>query len=297
MNIYKYIIVLSFLSLWLNSYIPSNGLYLLGLFLILSFGILHGANDIAIISKTFKQLKNKPLVFLIIFYLTFVLSFALFFTFLPDFALLFFIILSAYHFGEQHWNEILLKSNRFINSIFFFFYGSLIFTLIFYFHQVEVERIVGNIIGYPINLDLLQNLLFALGIAIVLISTYYYRTNKAFKSQLAEQILYLLVLTIIFRVSDLIWSFAIYFVLWHSLPSLNDQIKYIHGEVNKSSIILYFKKSFWYWLVSVLGLGLFFWLFKDAKIFEALLFSFIAAITFPHVMVIAKMFLKKSDNN
>lgn len=296
MNIYKYIIVLSFLSLWLNSYIPSNGLYLLGLFLILSFGILHGANDIVIISKTFKKLKNKSLAFLIIFYLTFVLSFALFFIYLPDFALLFFIFLSAYHFGEQHWNEILLKSHNLINAIFFLFYGSLIFTLIFYFHQTEVEGIIKEIIGYSIDLNFLQNLLVALGLAIALISIYYYRTLKTFKSQLAEQILYLLVLTIIFRVSDLIWSFAIYFVLWHSLPSLNDQIKYIHGEVNTSSIILYFKTSFWYWLVSVIGLGLFFWLFKDAKIFEALLFSFIAAITFPHVMVIAKMFLKKSDH-
>lgn len=296
MNIYKYIIVLSFLSLWLNSYISSNGLYLLGLFLILSFGILHGANDIVIISKTFKQLKNKSLIFLILFYLTFVFSFALFFTFLPDFALLFFVILSSYHFGEQHWNEILLKSYRFINSIFFFIYGSLIFTLIFYFHQTEVESIVSEIIGYSIDLNFLQNLLVALGLTLILISVYYYRTVKTFKSQLAEQILYLLVLTIIFRVSDLIWSFAIYFVLWHSLPSLNDQIKYIHGEVNKSSILLYLKKSFWYWLASIIGLIMFFWLFEDAKIFEALLFSFIAAITFPHVMVIAKMFKKKKDH-
>jgi len=296
MNIYKYIIVLSFLSLWLNSYIPSEGLYLLGLFLILSFGILHGANDIVIISNTFNRLKNKSLVFLISFYLTFVVSFAFFFTFLPDIALLFFIILSAYHFGEQHWNEILLNTNRLLNSIFFLIYGSLIFSLIFYFHQGEVEKIVGDIVGYSINLNFLDNLLIITGAGIVVISTYYFRTVALFKTQLAEQMLYLLVLAIIFRVSDLIWSFAIYFVLWHSLPSLNDQIKYIYGDVNKSNILHYFKKSFWYWLASIIGLGLLFWFFRDAKIFEALLFSFIAAITFPHVMVITKMFDKKSDD-
>lgn len=296
MKIYKYIIVLSFLSLWLNAYIPAKGLYLLGLFLILSFGILHGANDIVIISKTFKKLKNKSLAFLISFYLTFVLLFALFFSILPDFALLFFIIFSAYHFGEQHWNHILLNSNRVINSLFYLSYGSLIFTLIFYFHQFEVEIIVNDIIGYSISLNFLETLLIIQGISIVLLSIFYYNTEKTFKSQLVEQLLYLLVLSIIFRVSDLIWSFAIYFVLWHSVPSLNDQIKYIHGEVTKSSILFYFKKSFWYWLVSVIGLGLFFWFFRDTKIFEALLFSFIAAITFPHVLVIAKMFVKKSDD-
>jgi Brp/Blh family beta-carotene 15,15'-monooxygenase len=296
MNIYKYVIVLSFLSLWLNSYIPSNGLYLLGLFLILSFGVLHGANDIVIISKTFKKLKNKSLAFLIVFYLTFVLTFSLFFAFLPDFALLFFVILSAYHFGEQHWNEILLKNNKLLNSIFFLLYGSLIFALIFYFHQTEVEVIIDDIIGYSINLDFLQYLLFVLLTLIFSISVFYYRTVKAFRSQLAEQLLYLLVQTIIFRVSDLIWSFAIYFVLWHSLPSLNDQIKYIYGDINKKNVLLYLKKSSGYWLISIIGLGLFFWFFRDAKIFEALLFSFIAAITFPHVMVITKMFDKKSNN-
>lgn len=296
MNIYKYIIVLSFLSLWLNSYIPSEGLYLLGLFLILSFGILHGANDIVIISNTFNRLKNKSLIFLIVFYLTFVISFVLLFVFFPDFALLFFVILSAYHFGEQHWNEILLKSNEVLNSIFYLLYGILIFTLIFYFHQGEVEKIISDIVGYSINLSFLDNLLIVTGVGIVIISTYYFRTVALFKSQLAEQMLYLLVLTIIFRVSDLIWSFAIYFVLWHSLPSLNDQVKFIYGQVNKPNILRYFKKSFWYWLASIVGLGLFFWFFRDAKIFEALLFSFIAAITFPHVLVITKMFDKKSDD-
>jgi Brp/Blh family beta-carotene 15,15'-monooxygenase len=296
MKIYKYIIVLSFLSLWLNSYIPSEGLYLLGLFLILSFGILHGANDIVIISKTFKRLKNKSLVFLISFYLTVVILFALFFSFLPDIALLLFIILSAYHFGEQHWNEILLKANSAINFLYYLTYGALIFSLIFYFHETEVERIINDICVYSIKLDFLKNLLITLGIVLFTISIYYYKTLNIFKAELAKQILYLLVLAIIFRVSDLIWSFAIYFVLWHSIPSLNDQIKYIHGEVNKESIKEYFKNSFWYWLASIVGLGILFWFLKDAKIFEALLFSFIAAITFPHVLVIAKMFIKNSKD-
>jgi hypothetical protein len=77
---------------------------------------------------------------------------------------------------------------------------------------------------------------------------------------------------------------------------LKDQIEYIYGDVNKASIKKYLKKSFWYWLASVVGLGVFFWFFKDTQMFEAVLFSFIAAITFPHVIVIAKMFVKKAKD-
>lgn len=295
MKIYKYIIVLSFLGLWLNSYIPSKGLYLLGLFLILSFGILHGANDIVIIHKTYKTLNNKSLINTILFYLTFVLFFAGFFIFWPDLALLSFVLISAYHFGEQHWEKILKHSNTFLSSIFQFLYGSLIFCLIFYFHKEEVEIIVQDICGYFVSLDFLKYGLWILCGLIFSFSLYFMKVNRLFRLQLTEQLLYLLVLAIIFRISDLIWSFAIYFVLWHSIPSLNDQVKYIYGDSTPKNILAYFKKAFWYWLVSIIGLIGFYWLFKDEKVFEALLFSFIAAITFPHVLVISKMFKQKSS--
>jgi len=294
MKIYHYSIVLSFLSLWLNSYFPSEGLYLLGLFLILSFGVLHGANDIVIIYKSYKTLKNKPLILLIKIYLTVVLFFALFFIFLPSFALFCFVLLSAYHFGEQHWQLILKQSSKFLKFAFEFFYGCFIFSLIFMFHQVEVENIIGSISGHSLNLDFVSKFLIGIGIVLFGLGIYFYKTIPRFKSQLAEQLLYILVLTIIFRVTDLIWAFAIYFVLWHSIPSLNDQIKFIYGRVNSTNILKYIKKAIWYWVVSIVGLAILFMIFKDTKIFEALLFSFLAAITFPHVLVINKMFKSSS---
>ncbi len=295
MKIYHYSIVLSFLSLWLNSYFPSKGLYLLGLFLILSFGVFHGANDIVIIHKSYKELKNKSLYKLIGIYLTIVLCFALFFTFFPSIALLCFVLFSAYHFGEQHWQQILKYTSNYLKFLFEFLYGSLIFGLIFMFHQNEVEIIIQDICNFKISLDFLPILLICIGVCIVGLSLYFYKTSKVFKSQLAEQMLYLLVLTIIFRVTDLIWAFAIYFVLWHSIPSLNDQIQFIHGEVNKTTVIKYLKKAFWFWVASILGLMALYFIFKDTQVFEALLFSFLAAITFPHVLVINKMF-KQSDS-
>ena len=296
MKIYKYIIVLSFLSLWLNSYFPSKGLYILGLFMILVFGIFHGANDIVIINKSIKTLKNKSLIVLIGFYLTIVGIFAVFFSFLPDIALLTFVLLSAYHFGEQHWDRILKSTNYLMKFIFEFIYGCIIFGLIFMFHQNEVEEIVAAICNYSVSLNFLPYLLIVLGSMLLVIGFIIYKSNRLFKSQLSEQILYLLVLTIIFKVTNLIFSFAIYFVLWHSIPSLYDQINFIYGDVTKKSILMYIKNAFLYWLISIVGLIVFYWLLKDTEIFEALLFSFIAAITFPHVLVINNMFKKNSKS-
>jgi Brp/Blh family beta-carotene 15,15'-monooxygenase len=295
MNIYKYIIVFSFLSLWLNSYISPDVLYLLGFILILSFGILHGANDVVIINKTYNSLKNKSIIYVIGFYLGIVLIFSLFFTFIPTIALLCFILLSAYHFGEQHWQRILNNSSHFQSFIFQCVYGSLIFCLIFYFQQEEVELIIKDIAGYNIDLFFLKYVIISLLAILLFQSIYFYKTNKLFRLQLPVQIFYLLVLVVIFGVADLIWSFSIYFVLWHSIPSLIDQIKFIHKRVNKTTVLDYLKSALWYWLISIIGLFAFFWFFKDQKIFETLFFSFLAAITFPHVFVISKMFKKKEN--
>ena len=178
MKIYNYSIVLSFLSLWINSYFPSDNLYLLGFLIILTFGIIHGANDIVIILKTFNNLKNKPLYFLIIFYLTIVILSALLFTFLPVFALLFFVLISAYHFGEQHWHSILSYENTYIRLIFEFLYGTFIFCLIFYFHIQEVEYIIENICNYTINLFFVPYALFVSGLGVLLLGLYFYTSNK-----------------------------------------------------------------------------------------------------------------------
>jgi len=85
-------------------------------------------------------------------------------------------------------------------------------------------------------------------------------------------------------------------VLWHSIPSLYDQINFIYGDVTKKTITKYIKNAFLYWLVSIIGLVVFYWLLKDTAVFEALLFSFIAAITFPHVLVINNMFKQNSKS-
>ena len=110
-NLTNISIVLSFMGLWISSIVPKNFEIIFGFALIFSFGILHGSNDLLIINKL--PIKNKIGRFLRIL-LTYLLIIALgviLFYLLPEVALLLFIIFSAYHFGEQHWEskEIYLK--------------------------------------------------------------------------------------------------------------------------------------------------------------------------------------------
>ena len=78
---------------------------------ILSFGIIHGANDILLLKKSLDKNINS-IKFLIIVYLIMVILFGFFFYLVPFLALLSFILLSSYHFGEQQWTMFTNKKKK-----------------------------------------------------------------------------------------------------------------------------------------------------------------------------------------
>ncbi|MGB5359723.1 MAG: Brp/Blh family beta-carotene 15,15'-dioxygenase, partial [Eudoraea sp.] len=135
-------LVATFFSLWLAVYFENAVENLLAYVLILSFGILHGANDIKLLQVEAKK-KSKRYDFLRIlaYYIFFVLGVAALFSILPAIALGLFILFSAYHFGEQHWISKINGSSRY--SLFLFTaYGLVILFLLFAAHSMEVSDII-----------------------------------------------------------------------------------------------------------------------------------------------------------
>ena len=83
--------------------------------------------------------------------------------------------------------------------------------------------------------------------------------------------------------------------------ALEDLEKYdnnLSTENSKISQLLkfikYIKNAFPYWLVSIIGIIILFYVFRNEKHFYSLFFAFIAAVTFPHAIVMMSMFAKKS---
>lgn len=286
-------IVVSFFSLWIVSYMSINIQVIFGFFLIFTFGILHGANDVVLI-KSLNNAKNQFSFFKILMYYIAivglgVISFYLF----PLFALVLFIIVSGYHFGEQQWQILETFQKDWFKVSFQTVYGIFILFLLFNFHQIEVRNIIFEITEIkipiffiPISLKVIASLFF-------LFLSYLYIYVENFRKFIFLEIFYLLVFSIIFFSSSLIWGFAIFFIIWHSIPSMIDQLKFLYVEVTLENFIKYFKSAFWYWIASLLGIAILYYIFKDKKIFNALFFSFLAAITFPHALVILKMFNRK----
>ena len=285
-------ILSSFLGLWITSFLNNQFQIIIGFILIFSFGILHGANDLVVLEKLNASKKSISFIKLILSYIVAVLLSAFLFVKVPWLALFLFILVSGYHFGEQHWQNLEEFSQKWLKYIFQFNYGIFILLLLFVFHVKEVEQIIFSIIKIDIHFIKILSLLEISGFIVSLFFVYYSYKSVEFRNKIAEELLYLLVFSILFKVGSLIWGFALYFIFWHSLPSLNDQIKFLYGSYSFNNFKLYLKSAFVYWLISLLGIVILYLIFKNNTIFDALFFSFLAAITFPHAFVILKMFKK-----
>ena len=291
----NFAIIASFFGLWIDSFFKTDFQIYLGFILIFSFGILHGANDLLLIESINKEKKSNFFYKILIYYILVVIIGGLLFYFVPTLALISFIIVSGYHFGEQQWQN-LDSINKWFKYTFQFCYGTFILFLLFYFHQMEVQRIVTEITAIPMNIFLITIGFRILSATLFLLFLYLYIKNPKIRNQLLLETFYLIVFAIIFFNSSLIWAFAIYFIIWHSIPSIINQVGFLYGNCSKNYLLKYLKSAALYWILSIAGLFIFYFNFKDLKLFNSLFFSFLAAITFPHVLVILNMFKGKNDN-
>ena len=282
-------IVLTFFFLWVSIFFSDRVEEWLAFILIFSFGIVHGANDIHIIRNSKTGRKASGPYRIILLYIGFVVLSALLFYLMPLLALLFFILFSAYHFGEQHWVNRPLRKGWVVNLT-FFSYGMLVLNTLFMAHSPKVGQVIYEIsrVQIPIQVFSWAALVsFGIFLAALFLSISW----KHLRHFLIFELFLLAVFFIVFHTASLIWAFAIYFILWHSIPSLADQIKLLYGKINLKAGLKYLRSSAIYWVGALVTLAASFLYFRESgSDFLPLFFSFLAAITFPHVLVISRLY-------
>ena len=293
-DFYGVLIVSSFFSLWLSTQISAAIESNIAYIMILTVGILHGSNDIMLINHTLKSNSNISSLTIFVIYVLMVSLVAVLFYFLPFVALSLFVVFSSYHFGEQHFISKSSSKNSFL-SLYYTSYGMLIFSMIFLNSPKEVIVIVNEITNVFITHDFLKILLYTSMITTIILSFLMYY-KKFINFNFFEEIILIILLSVIFNIASLIAGFAIYFIIWHSIPSLRDQIIELHSEFNKKNLLLYLKNSALYWLISIISLFVLYYIVNDDKLFISLFFSFLSAITFPHVLVMFNLFKNKSND-
>jgi len=280
-------IVSTFFFLWIAVLFDAKVEAILAYLFIFTFGIFHGSNDLKLLERTTGLSKKSFFTRALVSYVAVVLITALFFSWFPTLALLFFVVASSYHFGEQHWVAHRIQSP--LTTLFYTFYGLVIFFLLFYTNEQEVTPIIQQVGGIAMEKAYYLYTLAVSFIGFLGIFLWWYFTGKVVDN-IFKELFFLVVFYIVFKTASLLWAFSIYFVVWHSIPSLIDQTKYLYGSFTKESILEYVKNSFVYWVVTMTGLALLYYFFKDTEgLFLSVMIYFLAAITFPHVLVMTRL--------
>jgi Brp/Blh family beta-carotene 15,15'-monooxygenase len=284
-------ILMIFIGLWISSYLSNNQEFFVGFTLILSFGILHGANDFLLIEKLKlkEKLKNQFV------YILSIVLFCIFFYNYSNLCFLSFIITSSFHFGEQHYIDLEIQDIKY-HLFFKFIMGFLILNLIFINNIKTVIQVLNEITTLKLDEQIIYISLISSFILFVLFISNLIYQKKINIEKMFQFLISLITLFIIFKTSSLIWGFTIYFIFWHSIPSMIYQIKYIYSDVNYKNFISYTQNAIIYWILAIVFLFLYFFYFNRSSFFISAFFTFISAITFPHTFVIIKMFKTKKSS-
>ena len=254
--------------------------------LVVSVGILHGANDLLILSKL-EDGKNSFIRNLLI-YLGIITVCALIYFLNPFVAIVLFVFLSGYHFGEEHFGDKLHQAPIF-DFVFFTAYGLLLFSLLFYLSQDDVAVIMNQLAKKTFSETQILAILFPSAIVVFSLAGYLMLTKKETKVNFGRELFYLLVLLVVFNTSSLVLSFAIYFIFWHSIPSIIHQTKFISGDIDNNALLYYVKKAAVFWGISVVGLVVLYFLFPKATDLASVVFAILFAVTAPHTWVMHQM--------
>ncbi|MBT5290228.1 MAG: beta-carotene 15,15'-dioxygenase, Brp/Blh family, partial [Flavobacterium sp.] len=192
-----------------------------------------------------------------------------------------------YHFGEQHLEDK-ISGSKVLKSILYTAYGMLIFSLIFIENLKDVEVVMRNLTGKIIPNSWIETMLVTSSLLLITLITYLFTRKIKPNIQIVREFFYILLLYLVFKTSSLIFGFAIYFVLWHSIPSILDQTKFLSGGYTFKTMLEYLKTAFVYWLISITGLVVAYYYLSES-LFNSIIFIVLFAVTAPHVWVMNRM--------
>lgn len=298
-------LIIIMLSLIKHELFVSSSL-VVALVLIVLIGIPHGANDhllfFNLINKRVDE-KNEKSTLFFSSYIGLILLYVCCWYLFPTFSLGLFILISIYHFGQSNVYISPIES-KFVKLISIFLSGSFVLLTPIFAHIETALPVIQTLTKNPdffVLSDKLGNKLAISTGMLMIIHWVILMLSKHinFKDGLIE-ILNVFLLFGLFYYSPLWIGFAIYFTLWHAIPSIEDQINFFKTTRENYNLGKYIREIFPFSLIALLGLFLAFQFSGDYISVNqglALLFSFIAVITLPHMIMMDLLYLRLGGKN
>lgn len=279
--------------------INTNSQFIIFLTGIALLGVPHGAADLLVASRTADAGKKafSKLRFLSI-YIGRLLLFAAILWFFPVAGNLLFIFFAAYHFGETDLNKF--KTDTLLGKIFVITYGLVILSVMLLHHFDEVKPFFELFESGRENAVLIDwigiNRYAIMTVASILffITTFVYFLKNS-NTDKNEKGLFLIrfaaILFILYNLPMLL-GFTFYFVVWHSVLSLNNIVLYLRNN-NTYSLHIISKQILLYSVLAIAGIAMFGltgFMFTSNNAIAGYIFLGLAVLTAPHMQIMHAMY-------
>jgi Brp/Blh family beta-carotene 15,15'-monooxygenase len=253
---------------------------------LLTIGIPHGAIDHLLLNP---KINNTELVKFIFKYLAIIAIYLIVWIFLPIPALVAFLLMSAYHFGQSHFIGIDLssfkKTTYFATGIFYLsviFWGDFENTTNILMGIVNIESLTG--FGWPVIIGsfVISNVLF-------------------FRNSFVEWRLFaleMIIMGLVLYQLPLLVGFIIYFGFWHALPSITEEYQSLKWYFGKNHLRNFIKKLMPFTAASIGGMWVILAIFypgSDSEELVLLFFTLVSLISAPHIWYM-NIFLENKKN-
>lgn len=265
--------------------------YIAGL-LILLIGIPHGAADHYLFQQLYAQRYGKRAV--LFFYVGYLGLIGLVFIgwyLMPILTMVLFLLLSAFHFGQG--NFAYLKDTNWMQRLLFLFWGTWVVFTPICFHMDEARPILTALLGRELPLEG-NKYLSGLPVLMLLVLAGFQVTilYENYRKYIFLELLSLSVLLLVFYCSPLLLGFAIYFSMWHAIPSALDQTRFLYGRLGPTAIRNYLRSVVPFSVLAVLGMFGIFYLQTSFEVVShwSWLFACTAALTLPHMLILDRVY-------
>ena len=279
--------------------INTSSQFIIFLIGILLLGVPHGAADLLVANRNADAGKKvfSRVRFLAI-YISRLFLFAAILWFFPVIGIILFIFFAAYHFGETDLYQF--KTNTLLGKLFVISYGLVILAVILLQHFEEVKPVFQLFEAGKKN-ELLINwininryyILSVTGILFFITTFIYFLRNGNNDINEKGQFLihFAIILFILFNLPMLL-GFTFYFVVWHSVISLNNIVLYLRNN-NTYPLNVIFRQILLYSALAITGISLFGltgFMFISSNAVAGYIFLGLAVLTAPHMQIMHDMY-------
>ena len=220
-------------------------------FFILLFGIPHGAIDHILFFKkrSMTQFKFYSL------YLGLIVLFVAAWLYIPILSFIFFLILSAFHFGESQFVDAKLSLWKF-NPLLFLFWGLALLATLMYYNIGELVDITAYFkdtqdFGVVYNEGLIFYFFAITNLTTVGILLYLFYTKQLTAKRLSSELFLIALIHLTFFLFPFIIGFTLYFVVLHSIRVMNQEYLFFKSEDASFGLVKFLKLLLPYSLLSI----------------------------------------------